>query len=91
LTIQAALGSAQARVMVNGKPIGLSPLRHLLYPAGSYRITLSSREGSGPSLETTVTLQKTRETILTFDLQRPEQFLLRHRPLDRGHSIWREP
>jgi serine/threonine-protein kinase len=91
LTIQASLGSAQAKVLVNGKLIGVSPLRHLLYPAGSYRITLSSREGSGPSLKTTVTLQKARETILTFDLQRPEQFLLRHRPLDRAHSIWKEP
>jgi serine/threonine-protein kinase len=90
LTIQASLGSAQAKVLVNGKSIGVSPLRHRLYPAGSYRITLSPREGSGPSLETRVTLQKARETILTFDLQRPEQFLLRHRPLDRAHSIWKE-
>jgi serine/threonine protein kinase len=84
LSAQASLGSPQGVVSINGKPVGATPFQgHLLKP-GSYRMTI--RPVSDPSaagIETTLTVQAAKETVVTFDITGQRDLQVRRRPIRR--------
>jgi hypothetical protein len=84
LSAQASLGSPQGVVSINGKPVGATPFQgHLLKP-GSYRMTI--RPVSDPSaagIETTLTVQAAKETVVTFDITGQRELQVRRRPIRR--------
>jgi hypothetical protein len=84
ISAQASLGSPQGVVSINGKPVGATPFQgHLLKP-GSYRMTIRPvSDPSAPGIETTLTVQAAKETVVTFDMTGQRDLQVRRRPIRR--------
>jgi serine/threonine-protein kinase len=88
LTVQASLGARQADVLLDGKPVGGSPLRRLPLEPGQYELRIRARDTARPATTSALVAVESRsEMIVTFDLGRADPVTLRQRPLPRAPDL----
>lgn len=84
LSVQASLGSPQGVVAINGSVIGDTPFQGRLLKPGTYRMTIRpAGDPSAAAVETGLTVQSGRETVVTFDITGQRGLEIRRRPIER--------
>ena len=88
LTVQAELGSPQGIVIVDGRTVGVSPIRRRLLPPGEHWITIRNRNPeSAQNVNIAHRLSSRQESILTFDLRRADEITISEAPLQQAQTI----
>ena len=82
LSVQPSLGSPQGLVSIDGKPVGISPVRDLLLAPGRHELQVyATNDPTLPLAKTTVEIGSARETVITFDLTGQKDLAVRYREL----------
>ena len=81
LSVQASLGSPQGVVHLNGRSVGLSPVRSLRLPPGAHHLQVFAVDHPSIALaDQQLEVASGRETVVTFDLTGEKELSLRVRP-----------